>query len=41
MKNKPFYLLALFLGITTLIFTACDKDFNELGSDIYFHKYEE
>ncbi len=34
MKNKPFYLLALFLGITTLIFTACDKDFNELGSDI-------
>ena len=34
MKNKPFYLLALFLGITTLILTACDKDFNELGSDI-------
>ena len=34
MKNKPFYLLALFLGITTLIFTACDKDFNELGSNI-------
>lgn len=34
MKNKPFYLLSLFLGITTLIFTACDKDFNELGSDI-------
>ena len=34
MNNKPFYLLALFLGITTLIFTACDKDFNELGSNI-------
>ena len=27
-------MLALFLGITTLILTACDKDFNELGSDI-------
>lgn len=34
MKNKSASLFAFFLGITALIFTACDKDFNELGSDI-------
>ena len=39
MKKKSRLFISLILGLTTVFYTSCDKDFNSLGSDLVGEDY--